>query len=381
VNRYKAAVLDHFVSSKVLAGPSATPASAEARASLAADPMYRELRARLDAIGFFTPAPWSYGWRIAVNLALCVFGWIALGLADSMWLSTAGALAIGVSMIQSSFLAHDSAHGALTRRAWLVELLGQLHSTVIAGFAFTYFRRSHDLHHSHTNEPELDPDCLSNVFSVEGGSASRKTGVGRFLTRHQAILIPLLFPLWALAMKCDGLGYIARGWRRCWRDIVAMLLHVVVWLVLPLILAGPLALVGYLVANMIAGIYLGAVIPVNHVATTYLTSTHAMSFVEHQLATCRNIRSPRSRPLAALFGFLFIGLDRQIEHHLFPWAPACRLATGSEVIRELCRERGLPYNETSYRQAVHELASHFARIGRIAKLDAAWRLSSETPRV
>ena len=381
MNRYKATHLDHFVSSKGLAGPSATPASAAARASLAADPLYRELRARLEAIGFFRPAPWSYAGRIATNLALCVFGWIALVLAESLWLNMAGALAVGVSMIQSSFLAHDAAHGALARRSWLVELVGQLHSTVIAGFAFTYFRRSHDLHHSHTNEHDLDPDCLSNVFSVEGGSASRKTGLGRFMTRHQAVLLPLLFPLWALAMKSDGLGFIARGWRRCWRDIVATLLHVVVWLVLPLIIAGPLALVGYLAANMVAGIYLGAVIPVNHVATTYLTSTHELSFVEHQLATCRNIRAPRSRPLAAVFSFLFIGLDRQIEHHLFPWAPACRLATGSEVIRELCRERGLPYNETSYRRAVVELASHFARVGRIAKLDEAWRLSSEPPRV
>ena len=302
-------------------------------------------------------------------------------LAGSIWMYAAGALAVGVAMIQGSVLAHDAAHGALSRRSWLVELVGQLHGTLMAGFAFTYFRRSHDLHHAHTNESDLDPDCLSDLFSVEGGSASRKSGLGRFLTRHQAVLIPVLFPLWALAMKCDGLGYIARGWQRCWRDLVAMLLHAGVWLVLPVILTGPFALVGYLAANMIAGLYLGAVIPVNHVATTYLTSAHALSFVEHQLATCRNIRSPRSRPLAAVFSFVFLGLDRQIEHHLFPWVPACRLAKGSEIVREVCRAAGLTYNEASYRHAVHELATHFARVGRVAKLDATWRLSSEPPRV
>jgi fatty acid desaturase len=382
VNRQKADVLDHFVSRKVLAGPSSSAASAPAREALRDDPLYRELKSRLEAIGFFTPAPWGYAWRMAVNFAICVGGWVALVLGDALWLQAIGVIAIGISMVQSSFLAHDAAHGALTRKSWLVELVGQLHSTLFAGFSFSYFRRSHDLHHFHTNEQDVDPDCLSNLFSVNEESARRKTGLGRFITRYQGVLIPVLFPMWALAMKWDGLCFLARSWRRCWRDVVALGVHVAIWLVVPALLAGPaVALGGYLVYNGLAGIYLGAVIPVNHVATTYLMPDHEMSFVEHQLATCRDIRPPGPRPVAALFDFMFIGLNRQIEHHLFPWAPVSRLASGARVIREVCREHGLPYRETTYSRAAWELAQHFARIGRQASRHAAWRLSSESPPV
>ncbi len=382
MNRHKTAILDHFVSTKVLAGPSASPASDGARAALRDDPVYAELRGRLDAIGFFAPAPGNYAWRIALNLAITTSGWACLTLAHSAWLYAAGVLAVGVAMLQSTFLAHDAAHGALARRPWLVELLGQLHSTVIAGYAFSYFRRSHDLHHFHTNEEEIDPDCLSDLFSVDARSVHRKTGVGRLFTRHQAVLIPLLFPLWALAMKRDGMIYVALAGRRCRRDAAALVLHALVWLAIPAAYAGPgAALAGYLACNAVAGLYLGLVIPVNHVGTSYLAPGHSLSFLEQQLVTCRNIRSPGPAPVAAVFDFLFIGLNRQIEHHLFPWAPVCRLSRGAAVIREFCRERGLPYNEASYPGAVRHILRHLARIGGTTEVGSPAGLSTESPHV
>lgn len=350
MNRYKADLLDRFVS----------PRPAEVRAALRTDPAYRELKQRLDAIGFFAPAPWSYAWRIALCLGACAAGWAALVLGDAWWLRALGVLVVGVVMLQSSFLAHDAAHGALARRPWRVELIGQLHSTLISGFAFSYFRRGHDLHHFHTNEENVDPDCLSDLFSVDRWSASRKTGLGRFVTRYQGVLIPVLFPVWALAMKWDGLCFLAR--QRGTRDIAMMLAHAIVWLAIPWAVAGPLvAIGGYLAYNAIAGVYLGIVIPVNHVATTYLRSDHELSFLEQQLATCRNIRSH-----GRVFDYLFLGLNRQIEHHLFPWAPVCRLAEGAEVVRTFCVERGLPYNETGYTRAARDVAHHFAQVARVS---------------
>src|SRR5262249_25843713 len=159
------------------AGPSASPASADARAALRGDPAYAELTRRLDAVGFFAPAYWAYAWRIILNLAITASGWACLVLAASFWLHVVGVLAGGLAMLHSSFLAHDAAHGALARRPWLVELIGQLHSTLIAGYAFSYFRRGHDLHHFHTNEERIDPDCISALFSVDAGSARGKMGV------------------------------------------------------------------------------------------------------------------------------------------------------------------------------------------------------------
>lgn len=382
MNRDKAAILEGFVSSKVLAGPSASPASSSARAALRGDPDYAELRGRLEAVGFFAPAPGDYAWRIAVNAALASLGWIGLVAAPSLALRAACVVAIGVAMVQSSFLAHDAGHGALVRRSWLVELIGQFHSTVIAGYAFNYFRRSHDLHHFHTNEDGVDPDCLSDLFSVHERSARRKAGLGRLITRYQWVLIPVLYPLWALAMKWDGLVYLARAPGRHRRDLAALALHVSLWLVVPAMLAGAAtALVGYVACNAVAGLYLGAVIPVNHVGMSYPSSGHDLSFLHHQLATCRNIRSPRQPVLAALFDWWFIGLNRQIEHHLFPWAPVGRLRRGAAVTRAFCRERGLSYHETGYRDATRILFQHMARVARSVEVSAVPGLSTQPPGV
>lgn len=376
MNVHKADVLDHFVSPKVLAGPSASEASAAAGARLREDRAYAELKARLDAVGFFRPAPGDYAWRLALALAMTVLGWCGIVLAGALWLRALGVASIGVAMIQSAFLAHDAAHGAITRKGWLVELIGQVHATLIAGYAFSYFRRGHDLHHFHTNEEELDPDCMSDLFSVGAASARRKTGLGRFVTRHQAVLLPLLVPLWALALKWDGLTFLVRGWRRWWRDLVAMAVHVAVWLVLPAHLIGVwTALAAYFACNALAGLYLGVVIPVNHIGTTYLAANHDLTFLEHQLATSRNIRRPTTPIVRAAFSYFFIGLDHQIEHHLFPWAPVCRLARGAAVTRGFCAERGLPYHEAGWTRAARDIGSHLARIGRDDDAEAAWQLS------
>jgi fatty acid desaturase len=82
-----------------------------------------------------------------------------------------------------------------------------------------------------------------------------------------------------------------------------------------------------------------------------------------------------------VFDFLFIGLNRQIEHHLFPWAPVCRLSRGAAVIRAFCHEHGLPYNEAGYPEAVRAIAQHLAHVARPVEIDAGWGLSTQTPRV
>ena len=376
MNLHKADVLDHFVSPKIICGPSASPASADAAVRLREDPGYAELKHRLDAIGFFRPAPGDYAWRIALAAAMAIAGWCCIVLASALWLRAIGVALIGITMIQSAFLAHDAAHGAIAKRAWLVELIGQLYATVIAGYAFSYFRRGHDLHHFHTNEEELDPDCLSDVFSVGAASVRRKVGIGRFFTRHQAVIVPIVLPLWALTLKWDGLTFLARSWRRWWRDLVALAVHVAVWLVIPAHVIGVwAALAAYLTFNGLAGLYLGVVIPVNHIGTAYPPPGHDLTFLEHQLATSRNIRRPTTPIVRTVFAYFFIGLDHQVEHHLFPWAPVCRLADGAAVTRAFCAERGLPYHEASWTRAARDIGSHLARIGRSGDDEAAWQLS------
>jgi fatty acid desaturase len=286
------------------------------------------------------------------------------------WLRLAAIAVAGFTMVQCAFLAHEAAHGAISRRPRLASAIGQLFTTFWVGYAFAYFRRSHDLHHYHVNERAIDPDTLSNLFSVNEHSARTKQGLGRWITRHQTIMMPVMSPLWAVGMKWDGLTYLWRNRRARWLDIAVIALHAALWLVIPgLAIGWAAALANYLAATAVAGVYLKIIIPVNHVATTTLGPEQAagMGFLEQQLATSRNIAGPAI--LDHLFDHLFIGLNSQIEHHLVPFVPTTRLRAGRAIVRAFCRDHGLPYLEQSYRRALVDVYRHFARVARAASAE------------
>ena len=53
------------------------------------------------------------------------------------------------------------------------------------------------------------------------------------------------------------------------------------------------------------------------------------------------------------------GLNHQIEHHLFPSMPSANLTKARPIVRDYCREIGVPYHESrlmaSYRLALVHL--------------------------
>jgi fatty acid desaturase len=366
MNRDKAHILDQFVSPKILSGPSATPASAPARAALKADPRYHDLRRRLGATRFFQPAPWDYVGRFVAIVALYAGGMATLFLDAPLWLRVLGMLAVGFAVVQSSFFAHEAAHGAVTRSNRLVEAIGQAFDTFMIGYDFAYFRRSHDLHHFHTNEEAVDPDGLSTLFSVNATSARAKTaGLGRLLTRWQAVLLPFLYSLWAFTMRWDGILFLARGWRKHKLDIAVMVLHVACFLVAPMWLVGvEKTLLFYAGWSVVAGFYLGVIIPINHVGMPYWPATQSPGFIEQQVTSSRDIAGPR------LYDYLFIGLNMQVAHHLFPFVPTTRLREANAVIEAFCRDHSLPYTRVGWLEANAQAFAHLAEVAQLVRPQA-----------
>lgn len=94
------------------------------------------------------------------------FGVIALDLAVfalSAWLSQQGpcAMLLAIALLtlvlhHAYLLAHDATHAAISKHAWLNDLVGQVASWLIT-VPFLTRRRAHMLHHSFTGHPEGDP--------------------------------------------------------------------------------------------------------------------------------------------------------------------------------------------------------------------------------
>jgi fatty acid desaturase len=72
---------------------------------------------------------------------------------------------------------------------------------------------------------------------------------------------------------------------------------------------------------------------------------HKLDFLDKQVLTSRNVAG--GWWMTALMG----GLNYQIEHHLFPSMPRPHLFRARQLVLAHCRAHGVPYTETSLREA------------------------------
>lgn len=121
-------------------------------------------------------------------------------------------------------------------------------------------------------------------------------------------------------------------------------------------LAGPLfwkTLLGNALSEVGRDLYAGAAVYCGHVgAKDYPPGTRARGrarWYRMQAEAARNIRVPR--PLSVLCG----GLDRQIEHHLFPHLPPNRLREIAPRVKAICEQHGVRYLERSWPATLREV--------------------------
>jgi delta11-fatty-acid desaturase len=59
-----------------------------------------------------------------------------------------------------------------------------------------------------------------------------------------------------------------------------------------------------------------------------------------------------------------IGLNYQIEHHLFPTVNHCHLRDIQPIVKKLCVKHGIPYHHTSgYKEAIMGVYEHIREMG------------------
>jgi len=206
---------------------------------------------------------------------------------------------------------------------------------------------------------KYDPDTISALWSVSEHGARGKRGFGRAASRVQHRIIPFLYVLWGAALKLQGIAYVIRNPLGAASDLVMLVIHVVGWSWLASRVGIGMAIVDYAVMTMVVGVYLGVIFPVGHVGTTNVAPGPS-GFLAHQLATTRNVTSSGVRDV------LFMGLNSQIEHHLFPWVPSMRLARARPIVKAFCREHGLPYHEAGHREAFAQVMRHLEQMAAIA---------------
>jgi fatty acid desaturase len=314
----------------------------------------RELRGELREAGAFEHCELRSWFKLATLLAgiACCLVVMAVFGAWTAWLAIPIAAVLSTS---TAMLGHEGSHRSFSASPGRNSLLMYLAFPLFGGLGSLYWRNKHDrLHHAHPNVESVDPDIKPFPFVSSRGD-HEKCGRGQrwFQRKFQRWAFWPMSLLMALGMRRASIMYLLRyprqhGIDRAWcLETACMLAHYTGWLVIPSLIWGPLvAFAVYSAIWGLVGVMLALVFAPAHIGLPIVVEPH--HDWQHQLETTRNLELPR------VISFFFIGLDFQVEHHLFPKIPHQRLRTAAAITSRWCKRNGIPYQSVPY---THALAS------------------------
>jgi NADPH-dependent stearoyl-CoA 9-desaturase len=295
-----------------------------------------------------------------------------------------GVLALWVhKQLQATEIGHTALHGAYDK-------LPEAASYASKRFAWDLpideasWRQGHNLkHHGNTNVAGKDPDLEYGPVRLSPRTPHR------FEHYFQLpFTLAVIFPNFALLMNLhfagvldryyakSGLGESVevqqqrarqdklRAWLRALRKYGPYYLKNFVFFPA---LAGPMfwkVLLGNWLAEVLRDVYSAATIYCGHVGAdvhSYPVGTKPASRGEWyamQIASANDFEV--SRPVSILCG----GLDRQIEHHLFPTLPPERLRQIAPEVRRICERHGLEYKTGSWPATLAKSLTQIATLSR-----------------
>ena len=314
----------------------------------------RALRERLTHAGCFHPAPWAYGFKIALILLVGALGYITLLTGPDMGVKIILTLLIAFACVQAGFIAHDAGDGGITNNRRVASCVRYTLMSFFSALSSSYFNYLHKVHH----------------LTLQRGG--RGLGGGQYAVNPYEIkwfkkLVSFSGMVFAVATVClrgltfklESLCYVVKNRQDTKVDRILMAMHFLFWLVLPIPFIGMLdTVLNYGLITLFIGPYVGTILILNHEGMSKAQSLTHLSVVERITRTTRNLGSSR------LSSFFFGGVNNHIEHHLFPQIPAARLPRARAITKAFCNEQGIAYSETSLVRALAEAANHFRTMPR-----------------
>jgi fatty acid desaturase len=304
---------------------------------------YRELRSWLELTGMLAA------------LAGCLVGTAMGGWVAALLLVPVAA----VFCTSIAMLGHEGSHRSFSASPRRNALLCYLAFPLFSGLGALYWRNKHDrLHHAHPNVEGVDPDIRPFPFVSSRGDHERSGATARWFQRNfQRWLFWPMSTLMAIGMRRSSIIYLARypkkRERAWWIETACMTVHYTGWIVIPSIVWGPLVgLTLYAALWGLVGVFLALIFAPAHMGLPILAEQN--HDWRHQLETTRNLELPR------VISFFFIGLDHQVEHHLFPKIPHANLPRAAAITQAWCERHGVTYLTMPYLDALGDAVRFMA---------------------
>lgn len=334
----------------------------------------RILRQRLKDAGLFERRE-GRAWIKFFALVSVFLGLVAIQLMSPWWVAIGLIPLQALIMTPAAMHGHDGVHRSHSKNGWSNDLMGLLAFPFMGGLGVTFWMMKHNRnHHVHTNlisEAKVDPDIDMFPVVTTKWQYEKSGPLRRFFARNlQALVFWPMTPLLSVQLRVLTFVWTARyikekGFERMVvLDLLALAGHYTVWLVIPSLIWGPLPVIAYYCAMWgIVGLLLGLIFAPAHMGMPIVKDYG--DFYALQLQTCRNMTMPK------WLSWFFVGLDYQVEHHLFQNMPAMQLQHAAPIVKQWAEERGLPYHHLPVGAAVADTTRWLARCWKEERIDIA----------
>ncbi|MBY0433699.1 MAG: acyl-CoA desaturase [Cyclobacteriaceae bacterium] len=312
---------------------------------------------------------------LQVTSAIGLYSWL-------VFFTPIAPVAIGLCVILGLNLAvigfnvmHEGGHQSFSRHSWINQVSSYF-LNVLGGNAYFWKIKHNVNHHTYTNIEGMDSDIDVKPFMrLHEGQPLR--GYHRFQHVYWVVLYGISYLAWIFyedfekyfsgkfSANSERKKLVPREHIIFW---CTKILYVTFYMALPVFLVGWLPwLVGFLVVTIVCGLAISIVFQLAHVVEgTHFhipkdkTTQGKQEWAIHQLLSTANFATS-SKGLHWLLG----GLNFQIEHHLFPRVSHIHYPKISELVKEVCREYNVAYQE--HTTMLKAIASHLLLLQKLGR--------------
>jgi linoleoyl-CoA desaturase len=294
----------------------------------------------------------------------------------SPWVMLPMAILLGMFSAFVGFnICHDAIHGSFSSNKTVNKIFSYLFNFLGAS-PYVWNITHNGVHHTYTNIPGHDEDIDVAPGLIRISEEEPVNRIQRYQHWYAFPLYGLASISWAFRKDYKKffqakVGQIAMQHpkKEYFNLFFSKALYYFFLIVLPLLVLNITwwqFVIGFIALHMAQGVTMGLVFQLAHVVEgTHFpvpdeTGTMEEAWAEHQMRTTANFSS--NCPLAAFF---LGGLNRQIEHHLFP--KVCHIHYGriGKIVKQTAEEFNIPYIEN--RTFFSALKSHYRMLKRFGR--------------
>ena len=363
----------HFILSMPVVGRLQGSAQTELRKD------FEKVKVDFLSTGMYRP---STSFFLRMNLFLFVLFGLAVyhvKMAQSLFDVIISSLLVALFYQQAAFLGHDLCHSSALQTTRLNAVCAVFWGPLMTGIGVSWWRFSHNMHHTCVNEVERDPDIqhlpvfsLSKFAITQGGFFSTYhtrfmayDSIAKFfVTRQHIFFFPVIcvarYNLYFQSLLFSTQKFNTAPTAHDAAEIACMLLHHLAFLRVASVCASTVwhGVLLYVLANAFSGI-LNLQIVSSHFSNTVSEPSERKDDVNAKDLDCLFLRQQvdsttdiQTSPYTAWF---FGGLEHQTVHHVFPRIPRHKLKDASVVLELLCQKHGVKFHRTGFASAVRRV--------------------------